>query len=334
MYQLLGICLALTGLLALNAAASLGMAAIWKLSRRRFTGLSARARAEILFGMRALPPAIALLCVGFFLIPAYITHEPLGTDEVVSKKLAVLAFLSAAGLALAGWRIFGSWRATRILLRSWLASAVPIELNGIDVPAFRFRHPFPIIAVVGTLKPRLFIAEHVLSELKPEELAAAIAHEHGHLAARDNFKRSTLRVCRNALFIVPFGRSLDRAWADAAEAAADEHAASINSDSALNLASALVKIAKMVPAGARASVPLAAYLVGAEETQGVKTRIRRLIEIASAGFSTPAPSTSLTRIIPFSLLGATILCATILASNPKVLLTVHVLIEHTVDLLC
>jgi len=332
-YQLLGICLALTALLAVNALASLGMAAAWKILKARGSNFSARARAEILFAMRALPPATALLCVGFFLIPAYVNYEPIASGEVVSKKLAALAFLSAAGLGLACWRICRSWLATRALLRSWLSASEAIKLPGLDVPTFRIRHSFPIIAVVGTIRPRLFIAGQVLRALNPDELTAAIAHEHGHLNARDNLKRSTLRACRNALFIVPFGRSLDRAWADAAEAAADEHAASINPDSALNLASALVKIAKMVPAGARASVPLAAYLVGAEESQGVKTRIRRLIEIASAGFHAPAPHAYLSRIIPVTILGATVLCATTLASNPKVLLTVHELIEHTVNLL-
>ena len=334
MYQLLGICLALTALLAVNALASLGTALAWKVFRARCSTLSARTRAELLFGMRALPPVSALLCVGFFLIPAYVNYEPIETGEVVSKKLAALAILSAAGLTLACWRVCRSWLATRALLHSWLSASEPVEVPGIEVPAFRLQHRFPIIAVVGTVRPRLFIAEQVLRALNPDELTAAIAHEHGHLSARDNLKRSTLRACRNALFIVPFGRSLDRAWADAAEAAADEHAASINPESALNLASALVKIAKMVPAGARATVPLAAYLVGAEESQGVKTRIRRLIEIGSAGFHAPAPNAFLSRIIPLSVLCATVLCAVVVAGHPRVLLAVHILIEHTVDFLC
>ena len=114
-------------------------------------------------------------------------------------------------------------------------------------------------------------------------MTAAIAHEGGHLSAHDNFKRSLLRACRDVLMIVPCGRSLDRAWAEAAECAADEHAAQQSAETALNLASALVKIAKMVPVGARAAVPMAAFLVGVEETRGVKARVRRLLEIASNG---------------------------------------------------
>lgn len=332
MYQLLGICLALTVLLAVNSIVSLGMAVVWKLAKNYLSRFSARTRAEILFAMRAVPPATALVCVGLFLIPAYVNYEPVATTEVVSKKLAALAFFSAAGLALASWRICRSWLATRSLLQSWLREAEPIHLTGVGVPAFRIRHSFPIIAVVGTLRPRLFIAEQVLRTLKEPELAAAIAHEHGHLQARDNLKRSTLRACSNLLLVVPFGRSLDHAWAGAAEAAADEHAAATNPESALNLASALVKIAKLVPSGARANVPVAAYLVGIEETQGVKTRIQRLIELASHGFRQPQIAGA--RLIPLASLAAFFLCLTILAGNPKVLFGVHGLIEHVVGLLC
>jgi len=44
----------------------------------------------------------------------------------------------------------------------------------------------------------------------------------------------------------------------------------------------------MVPVE-RASVPLAAFLVGVEETRGVKARVRRLLEIASHGYLRRAP---------------------------------------------
>ena len=46
-----------------------------------------------------------------------------------------------------------------------------------------------MVAVVGAFRPRLFIADHVFESLTAEELAATIAHEYGHLAAHDNFKR-------------------------------------------------------------------------------------------------------------------------------------------------
>src|SRR5260370_22212166 len=98
-------------------------------------------------------------------------------------------------------------------------------------------------------------------------MVAAIAHECGHLAARDNLKRSLLRVCRDALMIVPCGRSIDRAWSENAEVAADEHAADRGSAVAPNPASALIAIARMDPPGVRPSMPAASFILR-HENQG------------------------------------------------------------------
>jgi hypothetical protein len=332
-YELLGICLVLASLLSINALASLAAAACSRLLRRPLQNRSARTRAEILFALRVGPMALAFISVTLFLVPSYLGYEPYATSEIVSKKLAGLALISAIGVALALSRALCSWLATRSLLQEWLSSAVQIKLNGTSIPTFRIANSFPIIAVVGTFRPRLFIAEHVLETLSAEELTAAIAHEGGHLYARDNLKRSLLRVCTDVLMIVPCGRSLDRAWTEAAECAADEHAVQQSAETALNLASALVKIAKMVPVGARAAVPLAAFLVGVEETRGVKARVRRLLEIASNGYLRRVPNPLLTRILPVASLCGLLLLAFVVAHNPSVLLAVHNVIEHAVKLL-
>lgn len=333
MYELLGICLVLASLLTINALASVATAAAWRLIERPLQTRSARTRAEILFAMRVGPPALALISVAVLLIPSYVAHEPYATAEVVSKKLATLAILSAIGVGFALWRALRSWFATRSLQQEWLSNAVHITLGGISIPTFRFANSFPIIAVVGTIKPRLFIAEQVLETLSKEELTAAIAHEGGHLSAHDNFKRSLLRACRDVLMIVPCGRLMDRAWAEAAECAADEHAVQQNAETALNLASALVKIAKMIPVGARASVPMAAFLVGVEETRGVKARVRRLLEIASNGCRHSVPNSAIARILPATSLGFLLTLAVAVTSNPQVLVTVHTMIERAVNLL-
>ncbi len=251
---------------------------------------------------------------------------------MVSKKLAALAIVSAIGLTLALWRGFRSWSATRGLKRKWLNIANEIELPGINIPALQIAHSFPIIAVLGTFRPRLFIADQVLQCLNEEELAAAIAHECGHLAAGDNFKRALLRACRDALMIVPCGRSLDRAWSESAESAADEHAAQRSSETALNLASALIRIARMVPSGARPEMPLAVFLVG-EETRGVKARVRRLLEIASSDRISGRRNQSIVRLMPALSIFALSVLAVAIESNPQVLATVHSVIEHVVSIL-
>jgi len=332
MYALLGISLALATFFALNVLASALVSLAWRIAEPLARRWSARARAECLFALRIAAPVLSLLVVAMLFVPAYVGYEPHGTSEVVSKKLAAFAMISILGLSFALWQAIRSWIATRRLAKQWLRAAVTIRLPFIDIPAFRIAHPFPIIAVVGTLRPRLFIAEQVLASLTEEELAAAIAHEGGHLAARDNFKRALLHGCRDLLTIVPSGRALDRAWSESVECAADEHAAQISPDIALNLASALLRIARMVPVGAQTELPLATFLVG-EETRGIKVRVRKLIEIASAGRSNVPPPRRAATTPP--VIGLVALCTftATAATSPHVLVTVHSVIEHVVSLL-
>jgi hypothetical protein len=333
MYELLGICLVLAALLTINAFTSLAAAAAWRLLSRPARNFSARTRAETLFIIRTSPPALAVISVVAFLVPSFLAYEPYATTEVVSKKLAALALVSAGGVGFALWRGVRSWLATRTLLQKWLANAEQNRLPRVGIPTFRIRHPFPIIAVVGTIRPRLFIAGHVLRTLNNEELIAAIAHECGHLAAHDNLKRSLLRACRDALMIVPCGRSLDRAWAETAECAADEHAAHKSPATALDLASALVKIAKMVPAGSHAAMPVAAFLVGNEETRGVNARVGRLLGIASTDYRPRVGNPALIKLLRGAAICLSLVVAVVVASNSQVLLIVHSLIEHAVRVL-
>ena len=334
MYEFLGITLVLATLMSVNAAATALATGVWYLVRQPLLRCSAQTQAEVLFVMRIGPPVIAIFWIGAFMIPSYLVYEPYSTDEFVSLKLGTLAAVSAIGVGCAVWRGIRSWWATRSLLKMWLANATPIQLDGLNVPAFRLVHSFPIIAVVGTFRPRLFIAEHVLSSLTEEELAAAIAHEYGHMAAYDNLKRSMLRLSRAALLIIPCGRSLDRAWGEAAEAAADEHAAQKSSAVAVNLASALVRIARMIPAEDRRVMPSSAYLVGGEETRGVKARVRRLLELSSLDPSLLVNSSpSWFRLTPWLLLLFVVIVGLTIESRPQVLASVHLFIEHIVVIL-
>ena len=335
MYTFLGITLVLALLLTINATATMVAAGVGRLCKPLLWKCSARTRAEILFVMRIGPPVIAIVAIAAFMIPSYLAYEPHATEEVVSFKLGALATLSAIGVGLAISRGLRSWLATRSLLKNWLASSTPIELETISVPTFVLQHSFPIIAVVGAIRPRLFIASHVLESLSEEELGATIAHEYGHLAAGDNFKRSVMRVSRAALLLIPCGRSLDRAWSEASESAADEHAAQQSSLVALNLASALVRIARMIPKGQRQIMPAAvsAFLVGGEDTQGVKVRVKRLVELAAADPRLLVSNASLVRFVPWLVLSLIVVIGVTIESRPQVLAAVHRFVEHVVVVL-
>jgi Zn-dependent protease with chaperone function len=332
MYELLLISLALSALLTVNALMSLAAGFAWRLLEPVLRNVSAGLRAEILFTLRISAPAIAIIAVAAIFVPSFLTHEPYVSNEVVGEKLAALAILSAVGVGFALFRALRSWLATRSLMRDWLSRAQPIFVEGVPAPTFSISHAFPIIAIVGTMRPRLFIAERVLASLTQDELQAAISHECGHLGARDNLKRTLLRACRDLLMLVPFGRALDRAWADAAESAADEHAALKSSQTALNLASALVKIARMVPAGAHAAMPVAVFLVGTAETRGVKVRVRRLLDLASEGRHRIGHS-NVVKAVPVFAIASLIVAGVAGANQSEVLLSVHHFIERVVHVL-
>jgi Zn-dependent protease with chaperone function len=179
----------------------------------------------------------------------------------------------------------------------------------------------------------LFIADHVLASLSTEELAAAVSHECGHLAAHDNFKRSVMRVSRAALLLIPCGRSLDRAWSEASESAADEHAAQQSSFVALNLASALVRIARMIPNGQRQEIPAAVSAFLSDDSPGVKVRVRRLVELAASDPRQLVSNASIVRFVPWLVLAAFVVTGVTIESRPQVLATVHHFVEHVVEVL-
>lgn len=333
MYDLLGTCLALAALLGISAFASLAAMWLWY----ALAGLARRwrpaTRAQLLFSLRTLPVASAFLVVAALLVPAYIAYEPKPTGETVSLKLAGLAFLSMVGIALALWRGLASWRATRRLVHDWMRYAEPVSIENVPVPVYCVEHQFPVIAVVGVLRPRLFIARRIFGSLSSDELSAAVLHEIGHLAARDNLKRVLMRLCRDALVIVPVGRALDRAWAESAEAAADEHAAQRGSLVALDLAAALVKIARMVQEGTRPTMPAGAFLIG-EEVGGVAYRVQNLMQISDANDQLHrSREAMMLSITTWACTGALLLFAIYAATSPRVLATLHAGMEWVVTTL-
>jgi Zn-dependent protease with chaperone function len=273
---------------------------------------------------------LAFLSVALLVIPAYVIHEPRHGAEPVSLKLGLLAFISATGIAVSIYRGIATRRVTANLTSEWLQRGKAIQIVGINIDAYQIEHPFPLVAIVGFLRPRLFIASRVLETLTPEEIAAAVAHEQGHLDARDNLKRGLLRACRDALLIIPSGRSLDSAWSEASEEAADENAARQGNGVALDLASALVKIARVIPPGARPTMPAGVFLFGDDERKGIKSRVRRLIALAASGCRPGTRHPALTKLVVWGPTSMLFVSLALAATDSHLLSSVHELIEHAV----
>src|SRR5712671_2425037 len=133
MFELLGLSLLLATLLTLNSLASVVTAGLWRLLSRMTGPISAMSRARLLFAFRIVPAVVAVLFVLFFLVPSYLFYEPRHTNERVSVKLGLLAFLSAFGICLAIGRSVASWRATARLTADWLQHGERITVAGVAI---------------------------------------------------------------------------------------------------------------------------------------------------------------------------------------------------------
>jgi len=330
MYFLLAICLAFSLLLILNILVSVSASVVWRVLEPAAKRASARRRAQIIFALRTFPIGAATLFVLAFLLPAYVLFEPHSTEETVSYKLALITLASLTGIAIAAFRVARTWVVTRRLMANWLEYSEPIELEDVSVPVYRLEHPFPVIAVVGIMRPRMFVAAQIFDSLSREEFSAAIAHEYGHLSGHDNFKRTFMRVCRDML-LLPFGRELDRAWSANTESAADEYAAGVGGDSmAVHLASALIKIARIVPGGTSPAMPLASFLIDGRDGN-LRDRIKRLLELSddSSGVKIAKSRTHPLWVYPMVLAPVVLFFAT----NKDLLLSIHHAYENVVHLL-
>jgi Zn-dependent protease with chaperone function len=329
MYYLLGICLVFVSLLALNVLSAVAAALLWRIIKQPTRRWSSAPRARLIFALRTAPAACSLICVVALLLPAYLVHEPQHSTETVSAKLAVISLLSLFWVALLLWRTFAAWRATRMLITDWLLHAEPISIGGVNIPTYKLPHTFPVIALVGILRPKLFIASQLFDVLDEEEIRAALLHEEAHLMARDNFKRPLMRACCGVLKIAPSSRAIERRWAEEAERAADEYAARIGgAASALSLASALIKVARLAPEGGRPAMPVGSFFIGESDTQ-LADRVRHLTWLASQGAQRQASATRL-RLFNSFLSCSLFVILYLLITQTNILVTLHAIIEFFV----
>ena len=231
-----------------------------------------RRRASMLFLVRLLPVAasiaLAALVAGSLFAFEPRRHERMG---VLIPGLAIFGAL-LVGTAIA--RAVAVALATRRLLRRWMAGARPIALDGITAPAFVVEAEFPVVSVIGLLRPRVIVARRVLDACPKDELDAILAHEQGHLDRRDNLRHALLAVAPDVLSWLPVSARVHHAWRDATEDAADDAADRLGAGGRLRLAQALVTVARLAPAGHDVrDLPATALYRGG----GVERRVRRLL---------------------------------------------------------
>jgi Zn-dependent protease with chaperone function len=265
-----------------NAAASALTLVLSRLGPPSGGSLSPARHARALFALRLFPAVASTLAILLYFVPAYLALEPFGSGETVGLPLLAAASLAGALLSAATGRGLRTWRETRRLARVLAQGAEPITLPGVAIPAYRIRHPFPVVTVLGVRQPRLYVAEQVLSGLGDAEREAVVDHELAHVASHDNLRHWLMRACPDLLALSPAGDALLRSWLTATEEAADEAAARRTPRAALDLADALVKVARLVPLDQPAFVPALALHNGDD----IARRVGRLLQRPA---STEAP---------------------------------------------
>ena len=333
MYFSLGASLALAGFFVLNACLSLGSHLVFELAARRFgagTIVPAPRRSRFFFVLKVLPAAAAAVCALVLVIPSYLMLEPRGTSEHLSWLVLLFACLALYLLTHGALKAILSWRENRAILRDWLSRSDRVELPGVAIPAYRLlahasANAFPVIAVIGAFRPRLFVSAQVFEALSGEELAAALQHEVGHLAASDNLKRVVVRISPAISSFLPAGKKLARLWHTASEECADLYAVQQGNAAPLTLASALIKVSRMVPSRCPGAVAAGVYFLEHADLPEVAQRVRLLLAAAEAPVPAPALRDPPRRILLPGLLASSLLLLALL--YPTLLRVVHELLE-------
>ena len=309
---------ALASYAVISSVASLLVMALWH------TGILGRARwspalrARRLIMLRAAPVVGAVVLVTLLVMPAFAAFEPVHAFEAVGPVVWMLALLGAALIASGAAHAVVSAIATRRIERQWLQAARPLDFDPpAGVPAFAVDSCTPVVALVGVFAPKLIAARTVIEACDRNELANIVAHERGHLHARDNLKRWLMACAPDLLRLTPVHRSIAVAWDDAAEDAADDAATAGHEVARVDLAALLVKVARLSAGSGWSAATVSPFI----EADRLDRRVRRLL---SATRHADSPRS----VVLLPLLATSVAAAMIAAVNsPTALKNVHGVVE-------
>ncbi len=282
MFAVRGIAVSLSVFTMVYCVLSFAVCFAWPAVSSRCRRRPVRRLANLLFGLRMFPLATAVAITAGFTVPSFLLLEPRAIDEPMG---AIPLILGSCG---AGLGIFGLVNAA-IALRTasrtisrWTRTARPVE-SCAAVPVLRVacsvsEMTVPAMTTVGIVRPRVLLSGAAAMMLTANELKTALHHEVAHVRRRDNLKKLLLRFVT-----FPGMADLDAAWLQATEMAADDAAVS-NSSEALDLAAALIKLARLAPPESAADLT-AALVHGSAFI--MHARVERLIAWTSERVASP-----------------------------------------------
>jgi Zn-dependent protease with chaperone function len=277
---------------------------------RRF---SPRFAANLLFSLRIAPFFLAMSVTAIFVLPSFVLLEP----RTVSERMADTPLaLSACCIALLIVGFHSAARAQSLTSQAvtvWLREATPIGTNG-TVPVYRIRPDVPALTVAGVCLPKVLVSNAAAALLTSQEMRTALRHELAHVRHRDNLKKLLFRFT-----IFPGMTGLETAWSEFGEMAADDAAVS-NAEDALDLASALIKLSRLVPSFPDA-ILTTALVQGSKAS--INARVARLVAWQEPDASQPALPWF---VVPTGV-GA---CVALIASYSSMLIDMHKVTEWLV----
>jgi len=244
-YALRLLCLCVASFFLINAAVGLLTAFASRAAIRRGETMRPRSAAGFLFAARVLPCVLGAGAVLFFCVPSYLWLEPQASSERIGWACLALALLGAACWIGSVARVARAFAASLRFRRAWQEAGRETLLPGESSKAVIVEKDAPLLALAGVMRPRLVVSRAVLRNLSTEELHLALQHESAHRLAHDNLKRLFFLL---APVPIPFFRvfaSLEQSWAKLSEWAADDEAVRGDSQRALSLAAALLRVARM-----------------------------------------------------------------------------------------
>ena len=271
---LLIVTVALAAFALLNIVFSFAVAVAWRSGLAIRLSRSSAGRASALVQFRSLPSLTAALVTAAAVVPAFAIFEPQRASETAGPLVLLLASIAVVQLAAAGATALVAAGRTSTATRRWLRVGTLLDLDPpAGVPAYAVDTQAPIVALVGVFHPKLIAARSVIAACTAAELTAIVAHERGHLRARDNLKRWLMASAPDALRWTPLHHEIVAAWDAAAEDAADDAATVGDLASRVDLAALLVKIARLAPLPAWPAATVSPFV----QPAGLDRRVRRLL---------------------------------------------------------
>jgi hypothetical protein len=252
---------------AINIASSI---LVWLSVRGSLrSSASLRPGGQWLFALRLAPSVVSgAFALGVFL-PVHLVYEGREGSEYFGVLLWALALVAVALMGDSALRIVSALRAYGRVKKTWIGPAGerrPIVSDSEMIG----------ISLAGIVRTTIIVGKRVRETLTREELDVALAHEVAHRRSWDNAKRFAMYAAPDVLRFTRVAREIEQRWCDEAECLADARAVDGDDSRAVDLASALLKVARLAASGP-AAMPAGPLWSTFYEEALLEMRVRRLV---------------------------------------------------------